>query len=687
MRSRAHRSLLAGLIVFTLPAAVLAAPSATPAARSTDQAVAALRDDARLEQKVTIERRETNLGALLTDLGKELNVKLSASRDTMDDKVTFYLKDRPAVEGLSLLARHFGFRWFRTGGGYELGQDAESKRREAAFLAGKVEAQLAAIDARMGRVARLASLSAAQLADRQGEINRRLEDPNLAPEDRAALLEEAASIRDVQRPGGDVAAHLYAGLNAAQLAQLRAGDVIRFSTEAGTLPAPLAQEVHAAPTKTPPPGVPRLSTAFGRVQAVPGGLGAPGTNLPPIGAEVTLQISSSGLLRMQGAPPARQFAFRAMLNSIRGNGESRQVLPTPWSPFIAPPREEERPATQTDDPALLKAVELDLSPAAPAAQNDPVLFRALGGLPAGWHSLGKIAAALHEATGLQLLSDSYVRDRIAPERLNVGKGKPRPVVQILDTIAKELNYTWSKEGDLILLRSRIFPEDRVQEVPERVLQPWKSRVSHAGTLTLDDLGDLAAALTDDQAFGMQNYWAWYVEGTSIPAMDGLDGFYGNRNHLRLWASLTRPQRAAAQAGQVVPVSGMSNIQRSAFLRGLMTFPEGYRPDLAGNLNPTPADVAAGGLRLSLVQTQRQAFSGVDANGQKANVVVQRAGAAPPGQGDAPRIAGVDGAAIQLVPAGAPQVMNAFNFLYLLAGNDQPARTGVVVVPRMQERKE
>ncbi|MCQ8205858.1 hypothetical protein NP569_26590, partial [Vibrio parahaemolyticus] len=60
-----------------------------------------------------------------------------------------------------------------------------------------------------------------------------------------------------------------------------------------------------------------------------------------------------------------------------------------------------------------------------------------------WPTLGDVAQALHQATGLEVIADSFVRGRLDPQWVS---GR-QPLVRILDTLARELDYTWRKAGN------------------------------------------------------------------------------------------------------------------------------------------------------------------------------------------------------------------------------------------------
>src|SRR5438094_767540 len=76
--------------------------------------------------------------------------------------------------------------------------------------------------------ARLLTMPRAQWEERQKEIDQRLAAPDLAPAERARLLEERQAIADGMRPFAEVAATLFSSLTPDQIQQLRSGRDVRF---------------------------------------------------------------------------------------------------------------------------------------------------------------------------------------------------------------------------------------------------------------------------------------------------------------------------------------------------------------------------------------------------------------------------------------------------------------------------
>src|SRR5207302_1295508 len=130
---------------------------------------------------------------------------------------------------------------------------------------------------------------------------------------------------------------------------------------------------------------------------------------------------------------------------------------------------------------------------------------------------------------------------------------------------------WERDQNLLLLRNRMYARDRPEEVPDRILGPWKAAAARLprweGFDAFDKIALLAAALDDAQALGMENYWGWYVEDLHLPILqsDSCSArFYEHRQPLRLWAGLSLAQKRFAAPGGIVPVAGMSARQRQLF---------------------------------------------------------------------------------------------------------------------------
>jgi hypothetical protein len=252
------------------------------------------------------------------------------------------------------------------------------------------------------------------------------------------------------------------------------------------------------------------------------------------------------------------------------------------------------------------------------------------------------------------------------------------VVQFLDALARALQYTWRKEGNLLLLRSRSRHWDRAVEAPDRVLRPWQKRVARTGVPTLDDLAEIVARLDDLQLLGLSQYWSSYLQDPWVKDNGRL--FYNQRRQLRFWATLNLTQRRLALAGAVVAGGEMSASQRQAFLTAL-TDPyaelgeaphagpvqPGSTAFLLSGRRPTPSDLITSGFSVSTAGWRLQLFSGAKVDGSTDQIVAHYPAYRPPALSNLPHDA-------QWSAMGDPIQLDQYTFAYSLAGEEKPART-------------
>jgi hypothetical protein len=549
-----------------------------PGSAGTDVS-AVLRDDARLKAPLTLAAEVTPLGRALRQIQERTGVPLTAARDTADDKVTLFIDRLPAAQVLDVLARHFDFRWYRKGNGYELAQDAGSKRREAQARARAQAARIAALSARMSRIFRLARLPVDHFRQRQKDVDRRLPDRAASPEEREELEDERAAIADLGRPQARIFAGLWAALAPAQMARLENVGEVRLSTVEGTLPRGFQDAFvregaeHYNQTVAPLTGEARdaqesADAAHVRIRVLDG-------------APVGLATATRGDHRLQ-----------LLFEAVTVHGAT--AYPSQWSPRIedgAP--EPNAEATATSDPALTRTVELtEVQLKELAGARQVTVGPARFARRETQVTLGGLARLLHRLAGLQVAADGFIRARMDAAPLLSRAGSPRRVVDLLDAAAEALDYAWQKEGPVVRFRSRPYYFDRPAEVPARILAPWLER--HTGTrpgwsdpaADLAELGGLAAAMTDAQCRGLSEFWDWYTDGSGVQDPGAGAFVYRCREPLRFWVALTGVQRKAALAGSVVAARSFNLLQRQALARALLA--PGADDDLHWwALSPTP----------------------------------------------------------------------------------------------------
>lgn len=621
--------------------------------------------DARLQAALALVERDRPLGEFLARLGRELGVPLRATAETTDDRVTLCVRDRPAGELLSLVASQFDFEWFPRGSGYELRQTAAGRRREAAQRDQEVRRQLQIVDRRIQKLARLAGTPAEQLEARGKEIDdlpRRGLDAAAA----AALEDESAAITDVLYVPGQASIEIYRALTPGQRRALLAGKPVRLSSLNGTLSPALARRVDDAATEW------ELDET-------------PWRQLPPAAAMVDIHLDDA-------VPPSCPFARDAIwstlefvLTSIHAVGDRSWRWSVVWSPTVPPAVASPATASDAVDSELQQPVDLRIE--RPRRQGAPVVMDLWGRnlWPRGLLTIGEFSQALAEATGFDVVADSFVRARIDPALVS---GR-RPLRQLLDTVAHELDYQWEKRSSLILLRNRFWIRDRPEEVPDRVLKPWRQRAERLpawqGAPAVDCLAALATALSDVQARGMESHWGWYLEECGISSPHGEDsgGFYDQREHLRFWASLSPAQKQSLLAGGALPVREIDAAQRSRFAAALLSKDPGTPVPAAG----IPLqELVAGRVELGTTALRRDVTIGTDAQGRRDVTVststdLERA----PIHSGFQRYDSEGHPVQQAWQAGPSTLMDRWTFRYYLGGTAEPWESVVLDLPRGTKR--
>jgi hypothetical protein len=171
-----------------------------------------------------------------------------------------------------------------------------------------------------------------------------------------------------------------------------------------------------------------------------------------------------------------------------------------------------------------------------------------------------VLEALHQATGLPIAADAYTRlfplSRVSVQNVTL--------FDALNQLADSMRLRWhrEREGGWLQFRSVSYFDDRLKEVPNRLLFRWAASRRQHGFLTLDDLIEIAA-LTDIQLDSPT-----MTEGAR-ECFDLVEWpLAQNRNvrpHLRYLATLTPVQREAALSIQGLPFARLSLAQQQQLL--------------------------------------------------------------------------------------------------------------------------
>jgi hypothetical protein len=602
--------------------------------------------DRRLLPVLEVAEKDRPLGDWLKSASATLGLPLTATRAVTDDKLTAFLDHRPAGEVLTLVARHLELEWIKGKSGYLLAEPPEAQQRRTR----QQQAEWVALQDWMARLSRLCDTPEEQLQARGPEVEAALQDVSLTPERRKELLEERDLLADRFRHSRavPVAVRLFGALTPAQLEVLRATGFLRLSSKFGSLPPEVVTATHQA-----------LGDSSRRDDD---------ETVPQAELSLTLAERPRDSARPNGA---RQLKLDVELIAVL---EDRSTSILNWRPR-APAAELPSEAAGRLDPELQRPLQLNLTPEQPARSvaEAGITAYTLNQWPESIR-LASVAEALHRLTGRGVIADSFTRARLNPTLL----AKQRTATELLDTVAKELDYTWSQDGNAVLLRSRARAYDRAAEVPERVLQPFRKHALSVPALELNDFAGLATTLTDSQCRGLDDFWGYYLEGTGVAPLWTSGGLYDARHGLRLWASLSPAQRRHALA-EILTTDDMNAAQRRFCALAIsasgdeLSSPNSYKIPPPENL---PGRI--GGFRVRRRQAEAQAYQDDQGN--------YTAGIETVGQSR--RLGGFGRFGPLPKPLGPKTLLEVFDFLYYVG--DGQIRPDVVrssnlhLVPRWQK---
>jgi hypothetical protein len=558
---------LRGLFPIVLQVAALSAAAAAGAAVEVPALLAA---DNRLEVTIAAAVADRPLGEALPEIGRALGVPLSAGREVADDRITLFIRERPAREVLALISSHFNFQWRRDGDGYRLGQDLASRDREQALLEAEIAAEVATLRRRLARVMSLGHLDRQTANAQLREVSSQLSGNGLTPEERARLVDEIVALQAASEPYSRIAVEVFRYLPAARREAVWRGLPARLSTGDGSLPpqlVPLIQEGLRNPD---------LKTEDPRI-------------------EIQIRLVSHELGRPIGGPPP---GYRLVVEtSVFDPSLSDSASAADGGRWVIESRGAELAHIEPpDDDDLRELVELPVPTPRRLTLEERVLTRFEEASPFS-QPLSHFIGLLHAQGRLDFIADSYTRARLDP-----GMAAPLyrrgPLRDFLADVGHRFSYDWSKDGSLVRLRSRRYVRDRREEVPDRLLKSIRAAAGKAGFVTLDDYAALAAALTDDQVLGLGAHWGYYFPARQVPPLWGA-GFYNGRQDLRFWHSLSEAQRNRARS-RGLPVTALTPVQLQRLHLALSTSP----PPLARETGRPPLPEELPLLRVGMVQSER-----------------------------------------------------------------------------------
>jgi len=437
--------------------------------------------DTRLARKVTVEQKAMAFSDLCKWLTDQTGIRFYAGRSIEDDKVTLFCSDRPLRDIMREISEVFGFKWMRSGKGTE-----EDPKEFAYTLYQDTSAQLAEEEQRNhDRNAALLAL------DREMERYRKYLDltPEMAREQAALGGPDQKLLENLAGPGW-AAAHLYFGLGPDQLAALRSGQPLNFSgqPEQGdlSLPPGVGTGILQSMDNTRIQAGENGGLTVGSAQTVPNGV-APSA-FPGVQPSASLTLSGEEV---------GQFALQGTAGLLVSSGNSRAAqqlglnLATGVSPSVKNPQNAELNAKQAKDPTLQDLVTIE--PEA-TCQLEPDPLGDSSDTESGPKvTTADVLEAIHKATRRDIVSDYYTR-LYTPDTVSARK---MHLFDALNHLADAMHDHWKKDNDWLQFRSVGYFNDRVKEVPNRLLTRWAASRRKNQMMTAQDLMEVAS-LSDTQ---------------------------------------------------------------------------------------------------------------------------------------------------------------------------------------------
>jgi hypothetical protein len=613
----------------TVPLPRIAAGGPTADRAAAEAAAAYQREvavvDPRLSRTVTLAQKATALSDLCEGLRADSGIQLAAGPSVADEKVTLFCEKLPLRDVMRQLSRPFGYTWVRSGKPgeyrYELVQDLRSQLLEEELRNRDHNAALLALDREMQRYRKYLGLSPDEAFARA----------KAAPPEEKKLLEHLGtdgwgliqmyfrlSRRDLEalRAGR----RLVFRQEPKPAQQPLPADLVRGVMESQRNRRILSREdgFHLGSAKENPDGL--LPTAVPEVRAeitlrmpqselgqftLTGGPGLyiaedRGFDLTGSAGDLAVGVSPTVLNPENAAANARlahdpslrprvTVSPRPSCGSDLSPGPSplRGGVPVPGSGLPQPAGAQRRDLSDTADKLPLPASGRRDGGAASWPRSGqragrgttvvPVPGRALAAertaAGAGPREGGEVNAprvttadvleALHHASGIPIVADAYTQLYPVAELST----QNMTLFDALDRLADAMHLRWSKDGNWLQFRSTSYFNDRLKEVPNRLLARWAASRRQHGALTVEDLieiGQLSDAQLDATAMaeGANECWG-LAEWELVSRLPYL------RPHLRYLAGFTPEQRRIAMSPEGLPFTRMTLAQQQQFLAFLL----------------------------------------------------------------------------------------------------------------------
>ena len=468
--------MLKGFLTVTLCLVVGTVASASPSAQSIatmpsrilQPGAHLLRDIPELQQKITLDATDRPIGEVLAKISPSLPVDLSAERNVADQRVTLHVTNQPVYVLMGRLTRLLshhpdtseGYQWGNldraagTRPAYQLWRDGHSVNEEESAL----DYPRREIGVLLRDVRNMSGMSPQDLQKYAGDFPYKISASTDSLYTRAFQGLSDTQLDDLVagQPlplDPTVFAPEIAALHQEEVDRAQAG----WKSAQAFLAANPGASMPGVSLSSPPPDVPLTPPMLSVV---------PGSNYENYTDNFFLSSPTQYNVHLEGVSNDSLLLDTYDTNANR----SPDRVPPPKGPQLGPI--------------------VDLTPLLTAKSVTPAQRRDVG------FTLQALAHAAHITFYQEdfLHRSAEIEATEAPNVVGLTTLKgPLPV--LIAAICTHWNYQWQKVGDDYLFWSRTWAQDRADDVPERLLSPWRQRLQKQGKLTLADRADMAAALT------------------------------------------------------------------------------------------------------------------------------------------------------------------------------------------------
>jgi hypothetical protein len=570
------------LPILLLLGAPAAAQAPGPEWNPAPEIAALLAEDARLQRPVTLRIPRAPLSTVLAEIERQCEVPLVAARDVADEPAIVYMRERPAAEVLTHLAKLFDYTWQPVRaedgegarGGYRLYQDQRSLARERELREREQRKALEAFQRRLQLHFALTDWEPEALRRRHAELRAEHERLNaqwnqLPPEARVvrASAPEYRRMREIgetvstyqwmQAPHRRLLVRIVQQVLPQYWDLLREEELLEFGTRPAPGVIPLPDDLARALRQAPPTLEmyrlgPVTEDGLRRIEARESELAARWRLAP----EIRLRLEWALEVSRHGAGAGLQikpYTFVPDGRAAEFAVDTTLTISAPWMELRALPLQaiypESVPEVWKQDPLLGARRPFRVKAVHPWLRRRPVEEEG--------PTVRDLLPPLAETWQVDLVADAYMP--------GVTSRNPWPdgtEVALYEQLNRRLLETsdWSREGDVLHARNRRWYAVRRTEVPTREADRWEERLREQRRLSLADAAALALVLDDEQLQNLprvlRERGVWLGEMFEFFIADTDGAGRGKRELLRAFGVLPPLLRGALLRAEPVPVAAM-----------------------------------------------------------------------------------------------------------------------------------